>query len=672
MALRTIGQGNNDQGKTTQPTDDRQQQREERRREREERRDRNPAQDDRDEFRDSFASIRAATQNVFGERTNPTRALTALAKYAKSYIESKVRNRGLNYSAIIIEHDVAVPSIVIVSQTDTKDEDGKPLAVIVGHAILLVDYTRRPESLDEVREGSVTYQDTTVWADAFDRFYIDEIEKQIPLQLENVENIQYLDAGCSTINFPDLPVDKLTGDTSFQSTHIDNLLFTVLTAVEAYRSWEAEEYDRMLRPEILAQGSKIVADINLQVNSSVTPTGLPVAEDFMIRVREVRERDYRRGRDERDKIRSLNKKGNDGNDECYGGVSGRIDFIQIEAEAEYLQNPRIEDAAVHVPEFIIAGFDVYDRSPSLPMLLQMISSVGILGDRNPPIFLQAFRPENLVDTPSRNLGALAMELKDIKTRKAVDRQVFRANTPDDTLRQFARAAIVPDCRIGIEIPSQGPLTSLLNIIWYAAIFAQTNNEDFQYANDMIIQAADILTGNRFSEKWDPEDPVMVGEISIIPGGYWSDDSGEKRDTREMGYLFYANLENPKEALEMSREYADSFMEPSDIIAANTRKRLITEIKGTNFVQTDNFRRCYFTTDFIDVLNECLRKSGLGVMTPNFNFGGRGDERRRRDSIGGLVSRGTLEHSYGRYSDRRDDRHRDQRYRSYQRRGSSRR
>lgn len=604
--------------------------------------------EDREDMRSHVTTLREATRNKFGDRNNPTRALTALGKYAKDYLGSKAKLKDVDYDIVVVEKNVEVPAIVLVSRNEVKGGD-ETTTMVCGHAILLVDYSRRPDSLSEYRDGSTTYYETTVWADAYDSYYIEEIQAQITAQLD-LENFQYVDGGCSAVNFPDLPIDKLTGDSSFTSAQIDNMLFTVLTSVEALRMLENGEEDYMLRPELLPKDSEIVADINLTANSSVTPTGLPVAEDFMIRVREVKGYD-RRDRRDRNQMRSMNRKDESG-DETYGGVSGRIDFIQVEAEALHVSNPRIEDAAVHVPEFIISGFDVYDRMPSLSMLFQMISAVGILGDRTPPIFLSAFRPENIVDTPSRNLGALAMELNDIKTRKPVPRQNFRTNTTDADLRDFARGAIIPDCRIGIEIPTQGPLTTLLSLIYYASIYAKHNDRDYLYANELCVKACDILTGGRFSEKWDPSEPIMTSEIATIPGGYWIDDNGEKRDSRELGYLFYANLDNPTEALEMSREYADSFEEEEEIIATNTRKRLITEVKGNNFVQTDNFRRCYFAADFIDVLNDCLRSSGLGVMSPNTNFGGRGNERRRRDSVAGLMSRRNLE--YSRFSSRRDD------------------
>lgn len=653
MALRQINQAN------TAATQ--QQHGEEERTSRRSRNERNNRRDEeiddveaeREELRGGIMSIRAATANKFGERSNPTRALTALAKYAKGYIESKVRSKDLDYDVVIVEKDVAVPSVVVVSRTEATGEDGKPLTVCVGHAIMLVDYSRTPEPLEVVREGSITYEEPTVWADAYDAEYVEAIEDALMNQLDNVEDLLFIKGGCTTYNFPDLPVDQLVNDQGFQSPQIDNLIFTVLTGVEALRAAEAEEKDTWLRPDMVSKRSKIVADINLAVNTSMTPGGIPVAEDFMIRVRQVKEGD--RGRDSRKdtRPRSLNRR-QDSGEETYGGVAGRIDFTYVEPKAATVRDPRIEDAACHVPEFIISGFDVYDRAPSLSLLWQLISSTGMLYNRKPPIFLSAFRPDNVIDTPSRNLGALAMEVKDIKTDKPLERINFRANTPEEQIRQFARAAIVDGARIGMEIPSQGPLTTLLNIFHDAAIYAIDESEDYLPQNAMLVEAADVLTGGLISEEWDINDPVMVPEISIVPGGYWTDDNGQKRDSREMGYLFFANLENPKEALDMSREYVDSFFEQDPIIAANIRRRLITEVKGGNFTQTDNYRRVFFNPDFIDLLNSSLRKCGLGVMTPNTNFGGRGDERPRLDSIRGFMSGDRLDSGYSRYSDRRDD------------------
>lgn len=655
MALRQLG--NNNANATAAPEKEARDANREERRNSGRERGRDYSQEDREQIRENVSSIRAATQNVFGERSNPTRALTALATYTQDYIKSKIRGKEQRMETIIVEHGVAVPSVVVVSLTDMKGADDKDITVAAGHAIMLVDFTRKPEALSEVREGSVTYQETTVWADALDDIYLDKIEDAIRNQLE-LESIEYINGGCTTVNFPELPVDKLTNEKSFQDSKLDNLVFTVMTGVEALRALEAEDDSAALRPELLADDAAVVADINLNVNSSKTPAGLPVAEDFMIRVREAKQRGRDR-RDDRNQMRSLNSTA-EADDLHYGGVSGRIDFMFVAPEAEYINNPRPEDAACFIPEFVISGFDVYDRAPSLSMLLQLISSVGILDTREPPIFLQAFKPENIIDAHSRNLGALAAELVDIKTNKQLERTVFRSNTTDEQLRKFARAAILPYSRMAIEVPSQGPLVSLLNIFDMASLYAVTLKNEFKDYNDMIITACDTLTDGEFSERWNPKDPVMAEEIALIPGGYWVDDNGEKRDSREFGYLYYANLENPKEAIDMSREYLASFNEREDIVAAHQRRKLITEVKGGNFVQTDNFRRCYFNPDFIEVLNAALKTSGLAVQSPNMNFGGRGDERRRRDSVRGLISRETLDNGYSRYSDRRDRSSRDRR------------
>ena len=87
--IRQLG-GNtntNNTAASTEPT------REERREDRRERQGRDYSQEDRDTIRENTASIRAATANRFGERSNPTRALTALAGYSQDYIKSKIRSK---------------------------------------------------------------------------------------------------------------------------------------------------------------------------------------------------------------------------------------------------------------------------------------------------------------------------------------------------------------------------------------------------------------------------------------------------------------------------------------------------------------------------------------------------------------------------------------------------
>lgn len=600
------------------------------------------------DLRDDMETIRSATANPFGERSRPTALLTQLAKYAKTYIEGRNRIKGYRMEVVIVEKDVGVPGIVISNVTETEDENKIKFDMAIGHIIMLADYTQRPDAIGEWREGNRTVTEPTVWAQALDSDYYAAIEEAF-LEQTNIEKVMFVDAGVTAYNIADLPVAQLMQDNQGQNADLDNLFFNAMTVAEAIRAIEAGETNTAIRPELIRAGNEIVADINLVPQTSITAGNLPVAEDFRIVVKEVKQ-GSRYDRDEKPRHRSLNNKSDSKSDLTYGGVGGRIDFMYVIPRIDngYIREPRREDSACFIPEFIASSFDMYDRAPSLSLISQLMASVGMLGDRNPPIFLAAFKPDNVVNTPSRNLGALAAKLKDPKTGKTEKRAEFRPNMPESEFYDFAECAILPDFRIGMEVPTQGPLVKLLEVFFRAALYA-AGDDNSASANAMLIDSWDQLTGGLFSAKWGTTNPVMEAEIVTIPGGYWTDERGLKRDSREiLNYTYLANLENPKEALDMSDDYLASFTTDSWVVGANKRLDLISQVKGKNFVQTDNFQRVYFAADAYLLLLECMIEAKTSVRTPRMNFGGVNDDRRRIDSVGGRIARDSLHRGYKRF------------------------
>lgn len=647
MGLEALG-GKTTNGTTSNDTrEDRSSRRTNQRRD-DRRDDRRRSDEERETTNDAMTSIRAATQNRYGTISNPSRSLSALKKYADDYIEARtkvVAKDNESYYTVIVEKGVAVPAVVVLMRINTDD---KPM--FIGHAIMLVDFKVKPQPLSSDNIGGIRYVHNTVWADALDEEYLIAIERQITTQLQ-VEEPIYLDAGCTTMSSDLIPTEKMLNENNFQSQTIDNLIFWVLSGVDAIRSVEAEDDSRAIRPEVANPDATVVADISLAPSTTLNVAGLPIAEDFLIRLSEVT--DDRNRRDDRQRIRSLNDTTTDAG-KTYGAIGGRIDFTLVEPIEPNPRSPRLEDSACLLPEFIISNQDVGDQAVTLPTLLQLISAAGVLDTRDPPIFLEAFDPRNISSSPSRNIGALNAYLRDPEGR-AQERLATMNGVDAEMFRKFTRAAIVPGSRIGIEVPSQGPLVGVLGIFAGAINYALGDKNSKEY-NDHLIHACDILTGGEFGDAWgDDAAPIMIAERHVIPTGYWVDETQQPRDSRELGFLYYANLDNPREAMEMSMAYARSFMEEDQLIAAQERLKLIVEAKGANFVQTDNVVRGYFDRDFISILNQSLRRAGLGISTPNTRYSGRGSERRRVDDKSGFISRSTLDSEYGRYSGRDRDR-----------------
>lgn len=65
-----------------------------------------------------------------------------------------------------------------------------------------------------------------------DNDYVDAIIDAIYAQTE-LENVRFINAGKTVYNYADLPVDKISADRPQPDKGLDNLLFTVMTVVEA-------------------------------------------------------------------------------------------------------------------------------------------------------------------------------------------------------------------------------------------------------------------------------------------------------------------------------------------------------------------------------------------------------------------------------------------------------
>lgn len=610
-------------------------------------RGRERSQEDRDraDLRDASQSLRQTAANPFGTAVSTSRSLGALNNYTSNYVAAKTRGKSIDMKTFVVEEGVAVPSVVIAAIASKDNQK-----FVISHAIMLVNNAQPPAPLLDQNIQGIMYRDNTTWADAYDDKYQAAIVEVIERDL--AEKVEFISAGATAVDYTFIPTEKLLNENNFQSLQLDNLILNVMSGIEAVRAIESDDTSRDIKPSNSNQDAQIVADVSLQPSTSTQPNGDPLAEDFLIKLSEVP--NDRRDR-KRNEPRSLNQTG-ESNNRAYGAVSGRIDFKYVEpVQVARGWRPQPGDSACFIPEFIIAGFDVLDMQPSLTLMLQLIASVGILDSRNPPFYLDAFLPANLINNSSRNLGALQAEMQDPETGQRLERLELKPSTDMITFQKFVTAAIQEKVSIAIEIPTQGPLVGLLNTFDQAVDYNGREGTEAAYFNGLIVEAADVLTEGAFSDMWTPGTPVMLRKRAIIPTGYWIDGQQNKRDSREFGYLYYANLDNPQEAYELSVQYDKSFDIDDQLIAAAERRRLIEDVQGSNFVQTDNVSRVYFNPEFFACLLDAMNSSGMAPAIGNAAYAGRGQSRRRVDDSNYLDS-GRLENSYQRYNgNSRDDR-----------------
>lgn len=91
--------------------------------------------------------------------------------------------------------------------------------------------------------------------------------------------------------------------------------------------------------------------------------------------------------------------------------------------------------------------------------------------------------------------------------------------------------------VSIQIPRAGISTATHSLLVNACNYNLPDDERLGYA-DMLIDAANALTGDRFSKKFGKDDNIYdIGTLNDMPVllGTWRDERGQVRDLREIGY-----------------------------------------------------------------------------------------------------------------------------------------
>lgn len=566
-----------------------------------------------------FRGIYDNGANRFGSTTSTTALLSGFQRYAEEYFKEFNQKFKLGIKTYTMTEG-AVPALIV---TMAHRDD-----VVLTHAITIVDNKHPPEPLidKQARGQDGPIVDNTVWADAYDGVFIGLMNGVIN-KVEG-KTINIIDCGSTALDNTFIKFSDLN-DKEVSSDRLNRFLFSVMSVMDAVKQSEDNNHERSVRPEYVTPNTTIVADIGLEANTVINEAGRPIAEDFLIRISETT--GYR---SDDNRIPTLNKvAGESTHRRTYGSVSGRIDFTYVEpaianpAFGAYADRIRPEDTACFIPEFIISHFDVLDMTPSLSLLMQLVASVGALDTQNMPLYLEGFKPQNIANNRYRNLGALQADMVDPATNEPMERFAFTPSDDMNSFMRFVQAAIHRLVAISIEVPTNGSLRPLLETFDRAAEYAISRKEEDEVFNTMIIEACDVLTGGAMSRHWNPSQPVMMARRAIIPTGEWIDNSQNRRDSREHGYLYYANLDSPQDAKQMSFQYDSSFAEDDQLRAGQLRRQLITEIHGAQFTQTDNVSRVWFSPEFYTALLAALDEARMLPQVNATNFAGVGRERR---------------------------------------------
>lgn len=190
----------------------------------------------------------------------------------------------------------------------------------------------------------------------------------------------------------------------------------------------------------------------------------------------------------------------------------------------------------------------------------------------------------------------------------------RVDTKTDTFTDqdfvdFMAALVRPKPVFLIDVDPVGDHAGVENYFIEAAMGGPNSAR----AAQKLVQAANNLTGNRFSEYFNAaETPVVVPYGQEVHLGYYIDDNGEKRDIRDLDVLAMLNLTqgNITDFMNWYQTLCDTSMSAAQRL--QKRELIEREYLGKNLKITGRATRLLLTPQFIEALDAATRAAGLYV------------------------------------------------------------
>ena len=238
------------------------------------------------------------------------------------------------------------------------------------------------------------------------------------------------------------------------------------------------------------------------------------------------------------------------------------------------------------------------------------------------IWSQEFR------TKEHDIGVIGYEL-------APNGEAERINTSaaaftNEALYQLVSATIYPDILFQLDIEEVGELSFQNRVLLDAA----NNNADVQ---DAVIAAANNLTNNEFTRLWQAGTPFVVNDGNRIHLGYYEANDGQRRDIRDLDYLFMLErfgAQDPKMVERWQATFDD--VERDEVERVAEREDMIRKILGPTVTITGYARRVTFHPQALDVLLAACGAAGLTIRQDSQSYGFTGSAARGRASGGAFA------------------------------------
>lgn len=262
-------------------------------------------------------------------------------------------------------------------------------------------------------------------------------------------------------------------------------------------------------------------------------------------------------------------------------------------------------------------------------LLALSSATSILYGNN---WMQCFAPNLTItqdNVDSRDIGAITMDVN----YNGQELGRINTKTSDFNIYDFCAMYMNPNVIFQIDVPELGDLTYIQRLFLEASGVVSKPGVASRATNE-IIEAADFLTGNIFSQIWKSNSPLFVQQVGRVEQGYFIDENGQMRDLAEIDYVFLLNRVN----VETAREYMNSFnpLYGDEGVRFAIRKRIYDSL-FPNYKIRGFARRLTIDSNFLTALNEAVTRAGNGITIQSHIHNNQTIERGYENPILGLGS-----------------------------------
>jgi hypothetical protein len=265
-----------------------------------------------------------------------------------------------------------------------------------------------------------------------------------------------------------------------------------------------------------------------------------------------------------------------------------------------------------VAEFVMTSVRT-EKATSLPAVLLALSSFLTLVDND--TWIQAFIPKpnsmggedkrvDITDIGALNIPAnIARETENGGFGTPVDIKKMKGDLT--AINGYLVSIFRPGVVISLDCPEVGPSS------WYLGVFAAAASGD-SVARMQIIDAANELTNNRFSQYFKDNDPMFTNIVRVPLGHYMV--NGELQDIRNIDYTAIANLyaNNPT----VIHDYSNTFVERPGVSATRNqaiREGIIMHALSEQAEITGYAARVSLSQAFVEALSAALADLNLPVQ-----------------------------------------------------------